>query len=59
MVSESEALFLSAFVVSWVPIVPEPFYHEERVSIWEWLRREIFELIYGEKAKMILGLEPR
>lgn len=53
----AEFLVASALVAAWIPIFPDPFYHEERVSFWVWLQREIYELFYGEKAKAVLGLE--
>ena len=34
---------------NFVPVFPDPFYHTERVTLFEWVRREIYELLYGEK----------
>lgn len=50
-------LALISFIIGWLPIHLDPFYHQERVSFYEWLRREIYELQYGEQAKLLLGIE--
>lgn len=57
MPSDLEVFAITVFAVSWLPIHLDPYYHQDRVNAWVWLQREIFELIYGEKAKAILGLE--
>lgn len=41
-------------VASWLPIFPDPFYHQDKICFWEWLRREIYEVLYGERAKLML-----
>lgn len=30
-------------------VFPDPYYHTERVSFVEWLKREIIELLTGER----------
>lgn len=55
--TDLESLALISFVVSWLPIFPEPFYNEYYVNFWEWLRRELYELQYGEQAKLLLGIK--
>ena len=35
-------------VVSFIPILPDPYYHKERVNFWVWCWREIDELLHGE-----------
>ena len=52
--TDLESLALISFIIGWLPIFPEPFYHKDRVSFYEWLRREIYELQYGEQAKLML-----
>lgn len=50
-------LFIALFLIGWLPIHLEPYYHQNRVSFFEWLRREVYEVIYGEKAKAFLALQ--
>lgn len=46
-----------ALLLSFAPIIPEPYYHVERVNFWEWLMREIEEVLTGERARLrVLGL---
>ena len=37
-------------ILSFLPVIPEPYYHEDRVCFWVWLWREIDELQHGERA---------
>ena len=46
-----DVLALSAFGLSWLPIFPDPYYHVEHVNFWEWLYREINEVLTGERAR--------
>ena len=39
-------------LLSLLPVLPDPFYHVEKVSFWTWLGREIYELRYGEKRRI-------
>jgi len=32
-----------------LPIMPDPYYHEENVPLIVWVGREINEIIYGER----------
>lgn len=57
MPTDNEILGISIFAVSWLPIFPDPFFHEKRVNFWVWLQRELYEFFYGEKAKIILGIK--
>jgi hypothetical protein len=42
---------------SFLPILPDPYFHVERVNFWEWAIREINEVLYGERARLrALGL---
>jgi len=34
--------------LSLLPILPDPFHREGNVSLWVWIYRELYELIYGE-----------
>ena len=43
---------LTLLLASLLPVLPDPFYHQERVSFWTWLGREILELRYGEKRRL-------
>ena len=36
-------------LLSLQPIFLDPYYHEEKVCFWEWLAREIDELVHGER----------
>jgi hypothetical protein len=46
------AILLSLlFGASMNPMFPDPYYHVERVNFWEWCRREIDELLHGEKKR--------
>lgn len=42
--------------VTLLPIIPDPYYHEELVCFWEWLWREIDEQLWGERMIMITTL---
>ena len=57
---DREALIVlggGALLLSFFPIIPEPYYHIERVNFWEWLMREIEEVLTGERARLrALGL---
>ena len=35
-------------VLSFLPVLPDPYYHEEKVCFWVWVQREIDELRHGE-----------
>lgn len=39
-------------LVSFIPFIPEPYYHVDRVNFWEWIIREINEVLYGERARL-------
>ena len=43
-----------AFVLmlSFLPVIRDPYYHIKRVNFWEWAAREIRELITGERARL-------
>jgi hypothetical protein len=43
-----EGVFL--LFVSLLPILPDPYWHQERVNFWIWLIREIDELLHGERS---------
>ena len=47
---EKELLLVLAglTVLSFLPMFREPWFHESRVNFWEWARREVDELKYGE-----------
>jgi hypothetical protein len=32
-----------------VPILPDPYYHKHRVTLLDWLARELDELLTGER----------
>ena len=44
-------------LLSFLPIMRDPYYHIEHVTFWEWLMREIDEVLTGEHARLrALGL---
>jgi len=43
-------LLLVAFVVSALELLSEPYHHQCKVNFWVWARRELIELIEGEKS---------
>lgn len=50
---DKEALLVlggGALIVSFLPIMRDPYYHVERVNFWEWSMREIEEVLTGERA---------
>jgi len=47
-----EFLAIVALALSAVPLFPEPYYHERHVCFWDWLARELYEVRYGEKARL-------
>lgn len=42
-------LLLVAFIVSALELFPEPFHHQYQVNFWVWARRELIEMVEGEK----------
>jgi len=40
---------VALFLISLLPLFDDPFYHREKVNFWVWAKREITELIEGEK----------
>ena len=42
-------LIVGGYVAFTIPILPDPYYHETKVTFAEWLKREIDELLHGEK----------
>lgn len=47
-----EFLAIAALALSAVPLFPEPYYHKRHVCFWDWLARELYEMRYGEKARL-------
>lgn len=43
-----------ALLVSFLPVMRDPYFHIEHVNFWEWLIREINEALYGERARLEL-----
>jgi len=43
------ALIVLAFILGGIPFLLDPYYHETKVTLFEWLKREIDELQHGEK----------
>jgi hypothetical protein len=41
---------LGLFVLSCLPMFSEPYHHQFRVNFWAWAKREVIELIEGEKS---------
>jgi len=41
---------LGLFVLSVLDVFSEPFYHQYRVNFWVWARRELIEVVEGEKS---------
>lgn len=58
--TDKEALIVlgaGGLLISFIPFIPEPYYHVERVNFWEWAMREIEEVLTGERARLrALGL---
>lgn len=40
-------------ILSFLPVIRDPYYHVERVNFWEWAAREIQELITSERARLL------
>jgi len=45
--------------LSLLPILPDPFHREGNVSLWVWIYRELYELIYGEVGAYLGGAAVR
>ena len=43
------ATVLLLCAVSVLPLWKEPFFHRDKVDFWEWLKRELVEMVEGEK----------
>lgn len=48
MAKISTEVFILLTIGSFLPVLPDPFYHVERVNFWIWLYRELWELQHGE-----------
>ena len=52
---DKEALLVlggGGLLLSFLPVIPEPYYHVDRVNFWEWLIRELQEVLTGERARL-------
>ena len=49
MEEKKKAVVLGLVVASLLPILSDPFFHEEKVNFWVWLTREFEEILTGEK----------
>lgn len=41
-------LVIGLIVLSFLPLLPDPYLHRENITFWDWASREIDELINGE-----------
>lgn len=61
MVDSTEPLILGFFIVSVIPIFPDPFHPEKyggepkKVMFWEWLAKEIWEVYSGVELRLKCG----
>jgi len=42
-------IFLILLILSAFSLFLDPYYHRSNVNFWVWLKREIYELLWGEK----------
>ena len=43
------AIAITVYLALTLKVFPDPYYHMEKVTFIEWLRREIIELLTGER----------